>query len=94
MSNYLKFFLNILPLFFVVAEIADRELNDEELDKIASKDDIRRELSSLLEAAKQEEDMKRTVSHNVTSGKEATRTKVKTHFQMHTVPYYFFISVL
>ena len=79
---------NILPLFFF-AEIADRELNDEELDKIASKDDIRRELSSLLEAAKQEEDMKRTVSHNVTSGKEATRTKVKTHFQMHTVPYFF-----
>jgi hypothetical protein len=65
-------------LSFFSSEIVDRELNDEELDKVSSKDDIRRELSSLLalEAAiTQEEDMKRT-SLTAASAKEAKRNKV------------------
>lgn len=57
-------------------EIAGRELNDEELDKVGSKDDIRRELSSLLAVSRaegqEEEEMKRTTAART----EAVKSKV------------------
>jgi hypothetical protein len=77
------------------SEIVDRELNDEELDKVSSKDDIRRELSSLLalEAASQAEEMKRT-SLTTASAKEATKNKVPEHtFQKDSELIFTFIHV-
>ncbi len=63
-----------------LAELVDRELNDEELDKVSGKEDIRRKLALLLKAAtaEDEEDMKRT-SSTAASAQETTRTKVGGH---------------
>ncbi len=60
--------------FFCIAEIVERELNDEELDKVGSKEAIRRELASrIADAVTEEAEMKRT--SNTSSAQEGTRTK-------------------
>jgi hypothetical protein len=66
-----------------LAELVDRELNDEELHKVSGKEDIRRKLASLLKAAtaEDEEDMKRT-SSTAASAQETTRTKVGGHLRL------------
>ncbi len=61
---------------FAFAEIVDRELNDEELDKVGSKEAIRRELASrIADAVTEEAEMKRT--SNTSSAQEGTRTKAE-----------------
>ncbi len=62
--------------FFCIAEIVDRELNDEELDKVGSKEAIRRELASrIADAVTEEAEMKRT--SNTSSAQDGTRTKAE-----------------
>jgi hypothetical protein len=68
------YYLFYRQFFFAFTEIVDRELNDEELDKVGSKEAIRRELASrLADAVTEEEEMKRT--SNASSAQEGTRTK-------------------
>ncbi len=67
-------FQSFINNFFFIAEIVDRELNDEELDKVGSKEAIRRELASrIADAVTEEAEMKRT--SNTSSAQEGARTK-------------------
>jgi hypothetical protein len=78
--------------FFAFAEIVDRELNDEELDKVGSKEAIRRELASrIADAVTEEEEMKRT--SNTSSGQEGTRTKAEDHILHFFLPLDSFINL-